>query len=1550
MKTIGLCMIVKNEAKVIRRCLDSVRPLLDYVLIEDTGSTDGTQDIIRDWLTQTGLSGEVFDEPWQDFAHNRTLALARLQENSAIDYALIMDADDVMEYEPDFDPVRFKDGLSADHYHVAIRLGGTKYARTQICSNHKAYHYRGVLHEFIEGPEEPLTSDTAQGLLIVAGVEGARSSDPEKYRRDAAVLDRALQTETDAFMRSRYTFYLAQSYRDAGDTEKAIAHYLLRADLGFWEEEIYFSLYQAARLQSFAKRPTEEVLATYRRAIDALPRRAEAIHGASQYCRLNGRNEEGYQIAARGLALTEAPPPAGLFIESWIYEYGLLDEYAINAYWSGHYRECLDASLRILSHPNCPEGQRTRFLDNARFAAGNLPPPHAPNLGSLGEESFVKQHMLVPPRLLRPHLVGTPRVLVAILAKQKEPSLPLYLECLEALDYPKSSIVLYIRTNNNTDGTERILREWVARVGHLYAGVEFDAEDVAARVEQFGVHEWNATRFSVLGRIRNISLRRALEQDCDFYFVSDVDNFIRPCTLRELMALNLPIVAPLLRSINPGNFYSNYHAEIDANGYYQDCDQYHWILNRWIRGVLEMPVIHCTYLIRADVLNDLSYEDATSRHEYVVFSDSARKSGVPQYLDNRQIYGYITFDEGDSHYVEGGIEQARTLLRNDLSARPDTSDALGIAAASAFDGRTAEQSDARASFVPSGPSEPDVRLDAELATTPSDERLANADSVARIREKFSEIYQKNEWDFGSGPGSAPINNSGYMEFVQSFIQNQNIKSVVDFGCGDWQFSRFINWYGASYVGFDLVPGVIESNRKNFACPGISFEVFNALDELPAADLLLCKDVFQHLPNDIVREYLVAFKQKFKFLLITNDDQPHNLLNSDTESGGWRPIRLDFPPFSEHAPIVFSRTDTWGGWRHKATCLINGNRDGEYPPGLTTSGGNQAQLLPEYRDSGTEDAAKLADSGPEGKRFIRLKEFPPSSEISNTPPDWYIAARDSSLILQAYKITTDQDGFILPRSGGRTHGRKIVVIGDSVVESMFTEPELRFCSKLEDILCDELGLDVTVLNGGYGGATSLHSFNVFLNKLIPMRPAAVILMTGIVDADVAYLKASYWSHDCWVEPIVDTTATNTWRDNDKLPAPSFDDRTKMLTMFAMASELFDIPLWYATVPHRQVFSGEYVQKAFSNRADFDRQVDVRKRMNDVTRRFAINAGSPLFDLELELGERSDIFYDMFHLNPLGSEAVARGLIECGVGDLLRIRKTPENAVIQHSPAVIGADQRSPIWNTATRESLAMLEQVHLINLDRSTDRLAKFKERNSHLENILRVPAIDGALVDREELVKDGTITEDLSYTPGALGCALSHVGLWKKAASQNRVVTIFEDDVICSHNFLEESARIASSLPSDWDIIQWGYIFDSLFLWLDFGFAKANVRFYDLRFSQDYQEFQSENFSSAAVRLVHSFGTQAYSVSPKGARVLLERCLPLRKRHIPFPGTGIVNDDLGIDTAMCAAYGSMQAFICIPPLVIHDDEQTSDIGARDTEDALKTNLECAVTEKPPLML
>jgi hypothetical protein len=162
--------------------------------------------------------------------------------------------------------------------------------------------------------------------------------------------------------------------------------------------------------------------------------------------------------------------------------------------------------------------------------------------------------------------------------------------------------------------------------------------------------------------------------------------------------------------------------------------------------------------------------------------------------------------------------------------------------------------------------------------------------------------------------------------------------------------------GADYVGLDLVPHLIETNRRNFARSGVSFEIFRSLDDITDADLLICKDVFQHLSNETIAKYLAIFKQRFRFLLITNDDQPDTLVNGEIEAGGWRPVRLDCPPFAERAQILLSWTVTEGGWipTHKAACLINGNSSGEFLHPTT-------EFATSGDDSGVGQAALVGDS-------------------------------------------------------------------------------------------------------------------------------------------------------------------------------------------------------------------------------------------------------------------------------------------------------------------------------------------------------------------------------------------------------------------------------------------------------------------------------------------------------------------------------------------------------------------------------------------------------------
>lgn len=232
------------------------------------------------------------------------------------------------------------------------------------------------------------------------------------------------------------------------------------------------------------------------------------------------------------------------------------------------------------------------------------------------------------------------RVLVAILARDKEATLPLYLECIEKLDYDKKDIVIYVRTNNNSDATEEILRSFISKNEELYSEIIFDNLELGKQLSSH--HDWNAERFSVLGEIRKQSLNKALECKCDYYFVADCDNFILPHTLKSLMRFDVPIIAPFLVS-DQGSLYSNFHYDVDENGYYVDSPGYSLVFSRTVIGVFKVKLVHCTYLIKSEYLNDLIYDDGSRRYEYVIFADSASKKNIDQYIDNTRMYGLITF-------------------------------------------------------------------------------------------------------------------------------------------------------------------------------------------------------------------------------------------------------------------------------------------------------------------------------------------------------------------------------------------------------------------------------------------------------------------------------------------------------------------------------------------------------------------------------------------------------------------------------------------------------------------------------------------------------------------------------------------------------------------------------------------------------------------------------------------------------------------------------------------------------------------------------------------
>lgn len=379
---ICLNMIVKNEAHVIERCLRSVKPFIHAWAISDTGSTDGTQDLIRNALID--LPGELIERAWVDFAHNRNEALDLAQKYG--DYVLLMDADDVLEHEAGF----AFDNLDAPAYSVEFRLDSNYYFRPVLVRLGLGWIWRGVLHEGLYS-SPPLETRKLLGVWVRERREGARSRLPaaEKYAADAAVLQRALKHEPGNM---RYAFYLAQSLRDAGRLSEACEAYQHRIGMGGWDEEVYYAKLQMASLLEIQGKPEGEVIAAYLQAYQSRPSRAEPLCALARYYRERNRFSVALLFAREAAKL---PLPSDiLFLDVSVYHWRSRDELAIAAYWCGELELCASLCRELLSDPNLPAEQYNRVRQNLCFAEkNNVGLEITPRLGDVaknapGNESF----------------------------------------------------------------------------------------------------------------------------------------------------------------------------------------------------------------------------------------------------------------------------------------------------------------------------------------------------------------------------------------------------------------------------------------------------------------------------------------------------------------------------------------------------------------------------------------------------------------------------------------------------------------------------------------------------------------------------------------------------------------------------------------------------------------------------------------------------------------------------------------------------------------------------------------------------------------------------------------------------------------------------------------------------------------------------------------------------------------------------------------------------------------------------------------------------------
>lgn len=370
--TLCLNMIVKNESRIIRRLLESVLPIIDSYCICDTGSTDNTIDIIENFFKERQIPGKIIQEPFRDFGYNRTVALNACatiprEFGQVADYILLLDADMVFTFAS---PKKLKQQLSEGDVHQMFQ--GTEqffYKNTRIVRNNCGCSYWGVTHEYLEVPQNLQSRSIEKSIAFIRDI-GDGGSKSDKFLRDIRLLKRGL---VDHPGNIRYTFYLANSLRDYGDTDEAIETYKKRISLGGWIEEVWHSHYSIGNI--YKKRgDMPNAIYAWLDAYQCFPDRIESLYEIVHHYRCLGKYRLAYPyyVLAKN-ELNKRDKYDFLFTQKDVYDYKLDYEMTILGYYCNtDSYDLVTLSMKVLNYPYLDESIFKNVLSNFKFYAKNI--------------------------------------------------------------------------------------------------------------------------------------------------------------------------------------------------------------------------------------------------------------------------------------------------------------------------------------------------------------------------------------------------------------------------------------------------------------------------------------------------------------------------------------------------------------------------------------------------------------------------------------------------------------------------------------------------------------------------------------------------------------------------------------------------------------------------------------------------------------------------------------------------------------------------------------------------------------------------------------------------------------------------------------------------------------------------------------------------------------------------------------------------------------------------------------------------------------------------
>lgn len=358
-----LNMIVKNESKVIHRILNSVADIIDTFCICDTGSTDDTVEIIETFFKAKNIPGKVIMEPFQDFGYNRSFALKACDQMNA-EYILLLDADMIFWKNPAISADDFKRMLKTDSYHIYQGSDTYYYKNTRIVRNRLGFKYWGVTHEYVDFPKNASQGKINKDIVFIKDI-GDGGSKHDKFLRDIRLLLKGLEEIPN---NDRYTFYLANSYKDSGQHEAAIEYYKKRVEIGGWIEEVWYSHYNIGKCWKALNEP-EKAISAWMDAYQSWPNRIESLYEITQHYRYLGKNKIAYLYFSLADRMRKDHPERDyLFMQRDVYDYKLDFELSIIAYYENLDNHNLNiVNMKVVCDPNVENWIYNNVMSNYKF-------------------------------------------------------------------------------------------------------------------------------------------------------------------------------------------------------------------------------------------------------------------------------------------------------------------------------------------------------------------------------------------------------------------------------------------------------------------------------------------------------------------------------------------------------------------------------------------------------------------------------------------------------------------------------------------------------------------------------------------------------------------------------------------------------------------------------------------------------------------------------------------------------------------------------------------------------------------------------------------------------------------------------------------------------------------------------------------------------------------------------------------------------------------------------------------------------------------------------